>query len=217
MNPARLNLPESIAKFIKVIDTTCRTHEVDIFWGKGKRVRFNHIACNGYFETLNFPSPRFAVATGKPLSEWLPVAAHEFGHLNQWAENAPAWTDQMYSSTEYAFDRLLEWCDGKLLLDERELKQLILQPAREVERDCEKRTLEMIAQFQLPLDPVVYAQKANSYIFFYTAMLDTRKWYVRAPYEVTEIWSSMPKKILSSEKYDKLPDKYLNLVQKYCY
>lgn len=198
--------------FADMVKQGCREHGVEVHLGKGKRVRYKSLLCNGYFDSMNTPLPRLAVAVGKPVSEWLPILGHEYCHLEQWAEGAPAWVDQ---EEIYALDLLTEWFEGREFAYDQIAS--LVTVSREVERDCEARMLQKILTFSLPIDPEEYAQKANSYVFFYTAMQQLRKWYVRAPYEVPEVWKLMPKKLLSAKEYEHLPEAYLQVFQQHLF
>lgn len=48
--------------------------------------------------------------------------------------------------------------------------------------------------FDLPIDLEKYVQRANAYVYFYTAMKSTRKWYTigKEPYNTESIWKHLP-------------------------
>ena len=50
---------------------------------KGVRFRDDSFS-NGYFESEGHI---LAVAAGKPVEQWLPTLAHEYGHLTQWKDH----------------------------------------------------------------------------------------------------------------------------------
>ena len=212
---SRLVLGKPVQKFMNEVATTCRRHGVEKYLGKGKQVLYRDLLCLGYFDDMHHKPPRLAVATGRPLSEWLPIFVHEFEHTMQWIERAPAWTNQVMSPTSYALDLLGEWFAGREMNNE-EVARLI-RLAREVERDCEERTVRAIAEYQLPIDSVKYAKQANAYVFSYTAMKETQGWYVRSPRDVPEILELMPKQILQEGAYEKLPAGYVDALQKHCF
>jgi hypothetical protein len=215
MHSSRFEHDDPVQHFLRVVTETCDRHGVEMYLGKGRNVRYKSLRCLGYFDSMESPSPRYAVATGRPLAEWLPIAVHELCHLAQWAEGAPAWIEQVLAPSVYALDLLGEWFAGKHLEDE-EITRLI-GLAREVERDCEERTLRMIVQYRLPVDLTVYAQQANSYVFYYTAMREMRRWYTRSPREVPEVWKLMPDRILPPPAYEDLPVEYREAFLKYLF
>lgn len=167
---------------------------------------------SGYF--IDYGKPTLAVATGKPLKEWVMVLAHEGSHMEQWIEKSPYWTNSFIDGRE-AVEFIDEWCGGKEMSDE-ELDN-ICKRAREVEWDCEKRTIEKAKKYNLPVDIKEEIQKANSYILFYTFIKETRKWNKpgQAPYQIKEVWSSMPDTF--DMDYTTISDDIKELYLKHCF
>jgi hypothetical protein len=60
-------------------------------------------------------------------------------------------------------------------------------------------------------------QKANSYILFYTFIKEVRKWNTpgKAPYQVKEVWSKMPKTF--NMDYFTVSSEISELYKKFCY
>lgn len=145
--------------------------------------------CNGYFDCATL-----AVATGKPFEDWFPVFIHEACHMDQWLDESEYWPDTLDDDyTILERHHAGEDVDDKIV---SALNNIIL-----LEADCERRAVEAIEKFGLPLDPKIYAKHANSYLLFHTKMLTTRSWYSIAPYEIKKIWSKMPDHILPYEEY----------------
>jgi len=73
-----------------------------------------------------------------------------------------------------------------------------LNNARDLELDNEKRSVEMIKKWNLPIDVDLYTKKANAYVQFYNYMKESRRWSVpgRSPYSVPEVLEVM------SDKFD---------------
>lgn len=169
---------------------------------------------NGYF--IDYGKPTLAVAINKPIQDWIMVLAHEGSHMEQWIEKSPYWTNSFIDGRE-AVEYIDEWCNGKDLPEE-ELND-ICKIAREVEWDCEKRTIEKIKKYNLspPINIEEEIQKANSYILFYTFIKQTRKWNKlgQAPYQIKEIWSHMPTTF--DMDYSVVPEKIAELYKQYCY
>lgn len=146
--------------------------------------------CNGYFcddEML------LAAACGQDFDAWFPVFIHESSHMDQWNEDDPTW---MASAAELA------GVETGLVLDlwlfnhvEATPEQLMkfLAPTREVELDCERRTIQKILDNNLPMDTSAYAQRANAYVWYYNIIGVVRKWYTigKEPYNIPEIVSRM--------------------------
>lgn len=135
------------------------------------------IRCSGYFST-DGAVPILAVAIGRPVGDWLGTLLHEYSHLTQWAENATVWRAD--SDAAWA-----EWLGGKRVPG---IKAKIAA-SRELEADCERRTVRLIHELDAPIDVERYIRSANSYVHFYNVMAEKRKWYApgRGPYSVPEV------------------------------
>jgi hypothetical protein len=156
---------------------------------------------NGYF--IEIPFPKCAAAIGKPIQLWLPIALHEFCHMDQYLEQSSYWEDRLLpGSTIEAAEILMLWVQKKIELSEEQRREYITR-ARDVELDCEMRAVEKIKKFGLPLSIPEYIKKANSYLFFYTAMEYLQRWYLpdREPYNVPEVWKHAPDVFLPEHAY----------------
>lgn len=168
---------------------------------------------NGYL--VEFPQKQLAVACGKPMEQWLPILAHESSHLDQLIEKSHYWYDSYVPGTTFeTVDIIMLWIENKIELNETQLNNYI-KLSRNVELDCERRTAEKIKTFDLPIDITEYIQKANSYIFFYTAMKTTKAWYIpgKEPYRTKEVWSLCPTEFLSDDEYENVPEELMRKYQ----
>lgn len=175
--------------------------------------------CSGYFNgDENDPRKNILTfATGKPIDEWIVVALHEGCHMDQFIEQASAWTDIRFpNESKDSTDLLFEWISGKdTSYDVADLARRSLS----VELDCERRTHEKLFRYGLDdyIDPTEYVQKSNSYIYFYLYLLKTRRWSDRGrpPYSVAEIWKEAPKTF--DGDYTKIPPNLLEAYRKHLY
>lgn len=150
----------------------------------------DQIPVSGFF--VENPKPVLGVAIGKDPEEWLEVLAHESSHMDQWAQGCEAWKNNVMPDGREAVDWIDEWISGKEFAPAA-LGQAFAA-AKEVELDCERRTLSKIRSFGLPLSVEHYAQRANAYVHFYSQVAKTRKWNEpgKAPYQIEEVWSKAP-------------------------
>ena len=67
-----------------------------------------------------------------------------------------------------------------------------------MELDCEKRVVDRIKEYNLPLDIPTYTKRANAYALFYNYMHSNRAWYKigHEPYNDPKILELM------SDKFD---------------
>ena len=125
--------------------------------------------CGGYF-TEEGDVPMLVVATGCSEDQWLGTLLHEYSHLTQWAEKAPVW-----SSNDTLYSDYQEWLNGKKKAPA--IVRKAVAAAREVEADCERRTIRLIRELSAPIDLPRYTRIANCYIHFHNVMAKTRKWF----------------------------------------
>lgn len=203
-----------IQKLVEDIKNKAIDNGVEIILEDSKSVPYaiGDFPVSGYF--IDYGNPTLAVATGKPLKEWIMVLSHEGSHMEQWIEKSPYWTNSFINGKE-AVDYIDEWCGGKEM-SERELDD-ICKRSREVEWDCEKRSIEKAKKYNLPINIKEEIQKANSYILFYTLVKETRKWSTpgKAPHNIKEVWSSMPDTF--DMDYTIIPDHIRELYLKNCF
>jgi len=173
----------------------------------------NGTECNGYFNVVGTEPPTLAIACGQPQENWLQTLVHESCHMDQWIENTKEWQDCIVVDNIEALDLVELWIDKKIELNKKQLNYFI-NASRNIELDCEKRAVDKIMKYNLPITISEYIQRANSYIFFYTLLKQTRRWYKigNEPYNNKEIWTQMPNYFISN--YDKVPKKVKEVLLK---
>lgn len=147
---------------------------VSVLLAPGESIDMDGHAVSGYFDG-DERNPQLRVAWGAPRH--LGTLLHEYSHLTQWVEDAPVWRCDLGGWDE--------WVHGKTVPDIRRR----IEGTREVEADCERRTLRLIRELDAPIDLEQYARGANAYVHFYNVIADTRKWYApsRRPYNIPSV------------------------------
>jgi len=152
-----------IQAFIKHVKTECKKAKIKV---ELRNVRYlmlgQGMKCSGYFDEAN---RKLVVAMNNPVS--VQVLVHEFGHFTQWQEKTKIWKD-----AEWAMYHIEEWLGGK---KKRDIKKWI-SLSRDLELDNEKRTVQLIKDFKLPINTKKYTRSANAYVLFYNWMLVSRRW-----------------------------------------
>lgn len=172
---------DHISNYISITKALAKEHNIEIKFGRGKRVNCEGKRTNGYFGC-----GVLAVATGKPINEWIETFIHEASHMDQYIEDSKYWkavTDEHYI--------LLE----EFLAGSTDISPELIAAVNnivELEADCERRTYKKIQEHNLPIALDDYARRCNAYLFFYKVLLLERKWYVTAPYEIKKIFQQMP-------------------------
>ena len=123
--------------------------------------------CSGFF-SVNGKDVRLTTAVGEKAENWLAVLVHESCHLDQYLEDKTAFVEEDESWL------IWDWIDGKNISKE-EVKRGI-ELCKKLELDCEKRSVQKIAKYNLPIDITIYIQKSNLYMYFYNWVLKNRKW-----------------------------------------
>ncbi len=161
------------------------SEEETLDYGDGTRV-------NGYF--LGSDDAReFAVAVGKPESEWIEIFVHESCHMDQFIENAKVWTDlDSLSDEEDACTITFNWIGGEDYptdFVEKAIKLVMM-----MELDCEMRSVEKMKKYNLDINISDYIRKSNCYVLFYKYILKRRTWYApgRSPFHNESVWRLFP-------------------------
>lgn len=178
-----------------IVDTfeLASAHDIKMTLSPERTVSCEGVPVNGFFIGGEGIADELACAIGQPFEQWIQVFLHESCHMDQYIEDSDTWNDTMITPTIEAGDVMQMWIDGLVELTAQQ-KENIIGRARDVELDCEKRSVEKIKKYNLPIDIDEYIQKANAYVLFYNVIKVTRSWYKtdREPYNLEEVWRKMP-------------------------
>ncbi|MDO8536646.1 MAG: hypothetical protein Q7R94_00145 [bacterium] len=201
-------MSDKVDLFVGHVKERARWNNVDLVFAQESHLQYpgSKSLVNGYFIDKG-GKREFGVAMGKPMDKWLSVLVHESSHMDQWMEDAYCWKERLIPGTGIeALDEIFRWTAKEIELPPEKVSDYIRR-ARNVELDCEWRTVQKIREFDLPIDLVSYIQGANSYLFFYTVMKVTRAWYIpgKEPYNIPEVWSLAPKHLMPLNDYKEVP------------
>jgi hypothetical protein len=179
--------------FVDFVKSECKKHGIKIKITKGKYILIaengKRFRCSGYFDSEN---KVLVAASGHEM--FLEILAHEYSHLTQWVEQCKAWTDL---EKDNSLGKVWDWIAG---IPVRNIGAHLTKAAM-MELDNEKRTVEVIKKFNLPVNVDTYIKKANSYVLYYQHMKYTRKWCGKnSPYKNPALYESMSTKF--NMKYD---------------
>jgi len=173
-----------------------------------------NIRVNGFFD-----GEELAVAVNKSMEDWFPVLIHEYSHFLQWREDCPSWQSICVNGEDVS-DTLFLWIKHKKRFSLLDVKRHSAK-TRDLEVDCEKRTVEIIRDFKLDrhlpsLNYLSYTMRANSYLYFYNYAVLKRRWWKKgkAPYQNPDVWCNFSP--FFKKQYTQLPDRYIELYDKYC-
>lgn len=161
--------------------------------------------CAGWFD---FEKREFHCATGR--EDWLEIYAHEYCHFTQWKDD--------YFGDGGESGLMWEWLAGEEYNDE-EVRDAI-RTSQLCEWDNEKRTIELIKKFNLPIPIELYTKKSNAYIMFYSLVQKHRKWSKPgyATYQNAKIIAKIiGDRILSDTEILQPPDWFIKIADEECF
>lgn len=189
-------------EFELVVKNACDEHGVQLVVGDKFVSDSDGNQSNGFFDDTQ-EVPILAYSAGLGANIVFPLLVHEYNHMQQYLEDSDIWksanlskeeSDLLgYSGDQDVYNVLFDWIDLKIELDDSQLDDVI-QRCIGVEFDCEKRTIQMIKDLDLEIDPDAYIQNALSYLYFYQYLKVSRSWYPtgNAPYQIESIYTKMP-------------------------
>jgi len=148
----------------------------------------------GYWDDQSSSGPVLACSTSRGPDIWVPIFAHEFCHFCQWRERSDIWHNAQRVKNE----------DLELILHNKPITkhklEFCLNTLRDLEADCEKRTVKLLCKYKIPISISDYIKQANSYIYFYNQIKVHRAWYKKneMPYVDTKIVKLCPDKFKRS-------------------
>lgn len=179
----------NVLKFIEQLKIDCKKNKIKLFLYDAKHIEENGDKFGGWFDPdkkelhCAFPT--------KLQRKYVELLIHESCHMDQWIENTKYWTIERRNNS------LTEvW---KILKGEKVNKlKYHLRNVQMMEAECEKMSIEKIKDYDLGINIERYAMKANSYLLFYSVLIETKKWTDYPPYKFKDIWRGLPDKILSN-------------------
>lgn len=211
-----METPVDANMFLQFLKQECDNSGVKYLFPETAEVSYpgsENMMVSGYF--ADKPEPLLACAIGKPVEQWFEILVHESCHMDQWIEQGEVW-DDLYLNGHDCDKEMDEWLSGKEFTEEEAAYFIRIMQTLEI--DCEKRAIEKIKHLNLSIDITNYIKKANSYLFFYTVMLQTKKWCDIAPYNIPEIVEMMPDYFFDEdEQYHQISNALLVLYKEKCY
>lgn len=190
-------IPSEVARFVRRELKKCRDNGISIYMPSCINISDYGCDCSGYF---NDSPLKFAVGVKGSYRRWLPTFVHESCHMDQWLEQDPVWTRRI---NRYKPLNLFDyWLSGKIELD-KELRRDMIDCVLNIELDCEKRSVDKIIRYNLPISLDTYIRKGNAYVWSYRIMQRTRNWKYSAAHSYPAIWRAMP--TVFGDDYSRVP------------
>lgn len=187
-----------VKKFITDLKQQCKQHNVKIRLSKKKFVKdkatnFDYL---GYFGEDERNGHVLVCALGDLSSVFVAALVHESCHMDQWIEKTRIW------ETSHSYQALELWVEGCAI---KNIAKHI-ENVKELELDCEKRTVKKILDYGLPVDIEAYIRRANMDIQLFNYIEQKRKWPSNsfASLSDTNLWKHFPKKFREKKYYESL-------------
>lgn len=179
----------NVLRFIEDLETKCKEYGVKLVLYDMKFIENDGDKFGGWFDADN--KELHCAFPDKIQTKYVELLVHESCHMDQWIENTKYWTIERRNNS------LTEvW---KILKGEKVNKlKYHLRNVQMMEAECEKMSIEKIKDYDLGINIERYAMKANSYLLFYSVLIETKKWTDYPPYKFKDIWRGLPDKILSN-------------------
>ena len=197
-------MAKSNHQFVRFVKKHLAEYGIKLVIGRGKSVNCGNSRCEGYFSEYEK-----IIRIAGNNQHFFQTLVHEYAHFLQYINKI-----QVYTKSDKAGIIVENWFAGKNY-DKKTLKRAFLL-VRAMERDCEKRAVKLIDQFNLKIDKKLYVKRAHCYIYSHFMMEKTRKFYAfkKSPYRSSVVLKIMPSKInVSSHKT--IPPKIYSVLESF--
>jgi len=209
-----MKIPENAQKFIDSAKADMDKHGICYSLIEATKISYlgeesENSMVNGYYDD---DKKELACVVGKPFMQWFEVFIHEYCHFLQYRVICSELSKEIKEEDEERFE---DWLAGEELSESE--RTIIAKHLVDVEAECEATVIEVVKIFGLEdiIDPAIYTQKANAYLYFYAVLCKTGNWYDNAPYEIPEVYSICGSEF--KDDYWDLPEGFRDLVNEHCY
>lgn len=172
--------------FVDYVRNHLKDYGGSLFLGRGKEINTGE----GLRSTGSFCDTPLTIRVAKNSKDFLGTLAHEYAHFLQWLEFPKNVLDADDNATTIFFN----WLAGEERAN-REIEKAFSRLTI-MERDAERRAVEIIKKFDLDVDVDNYIRKANCYIYMHWIMRERRSWNyrkgVRDPMKSRKLMGMMP-------------------------
>lgn len=200
---------KNVKKYIQDLKKKCKDNNVLLKLVKKYSIVEDGVEIGGSFGFDDNDKCILTCAINRP--DYLSILVHESCHLDQFLEDGVLPDRKTIWKKGDSCYQVFSWLEGK---NYKHINYYI-NNVQDLEEDCERRAVEKIKKYNLPIDIDTYIKKANSYIWFYKHLQKTRRWPDRfsSPYTIPEVWKNMPTRFQKS--YRKIPKRYKKLFNQY--
>ena len=197
-------MAHSNRQFVKFVRSHLAEYGMKLIIGRGKHVNTDGFRCSGYFDESGG-----TIAVARKSNEFMQVLVHEYCHFLQYINNS-----KIYKKCYDASFIVDQWLKGKNYPIKKVKRAFFL--VRAMERDCERRALKIIKEFNLKIDSKMYAKRAHVYIYSHFLMEKTRKFdsFKRNPYYSKYVLKIMPSN-MAVLSHKSIPPKIYSMLESF--
>ena len=197
-------MAHSNRQFVKFVRSHLAEYGMKLIIGRGKHVNTDGFRCSGYFDECGG-----TIAVARKSNEFMQVLVHEYCHFLQYINNS-----KIYKKCYDASFIVDQWLKGKNYPIKKVKRAFFL--VRAMERDCERRALKIIKDFNLKIDSKMYAKRAHVYIYSHFLMEKTRKFdsFKRNPYYSKYVLKIMPSN-MAVLSHKSIPPKIYSMLESF--
>jgi hypothetical protein len=202
---------KDVQTFLDYVHSSLRKYKIKLILSlETTTIGKNQIS--GYFDDA---SKELLVCINEP--NWIETLVHEFCHFLQFKEQDPLYTSLDQGDSNY-LSEVWDWLDNKHEFVSTKRKNEAFRKIIDMELDCERRSVEMIKRFKLPINLEDYEYTAFVYIHFYNFCKKYRTWFSDgvSVADIVEISDLEDKyKISLDGDFRKLPPEFEEIFKKY--
>lgn len=156
-------------EFVYYVRNHLKQYGGTLFLGKGKEINTGE----GLRSSGTFCDSPLTIRVAKNSKDFLGTLAHEYAHFLQWLE----FPKSVLTADDNASVVFFSWLGGTDHTS-REVEKAFARLTI-MERDAERKAVEIIKKFDLDVDIDDYIRKANCYIYMHWIMRERRSWNYR--------------------------------------
>lgn len=197
---------ENVQKFINHVHSHLRKNKFKLVLHLDE-LKIGKNSVSGYFSEEDKE-----IVISLKEQDWLEVLAHEYNHFIQYITNEPSYVSLTQGDSNYLTE-MWDWIDKESEFEEARL-DVMFETVREMELVCERKTMETIKEFNLPIDLDEYIFSANVYLYFYSFVRKYRCWF-KENIGIKDITELSDLQMTLDEDFSKLPELYEETFKKY--
>lgn len=197
---------ENVQKFINHVHSHLRKNKFKLVLHLDE-LKIGKNSVSGYFSEEDKE-----IVISLKEQDWLEVLAHEYNHFIQYITNEPSYISLTQGDSNY-LSEMWDWIDKESEFEETRL-DVMFDTVREMELYCERKTMETIKEFNLPIDLDEYIFSANVYLYFYSFVRKYRCWF-KENVGIKDITELSDLQMTLEEDFSKLPELYEETFKNY--